>query len=70
MLSAGPISHNSMQLLIIFTGYVVFVITLFLAGIESGDQCLLNSKVLSCFSEVIVRIVFSVCITTDYFYLN
>ena len=32
-----------------FTGYVVFIITSFLAGVESGDQCLLNSKVLSCF---------------------
>ena len=24
-----------------FTGYVVFIITSFLAGVESGDQCLL-----------------------------
>ena len=37
-------------------GYVVFIITSFLAGVESGDQCLLNSKVLSCFSGVIVSI--------------
>ena len=32
-----------------FTGYVVFIITSFLAGVEFGDQCLLNSEVLSCF---------------------
>ena len=28
----------------------------FLAGVESGDQCLLNSDVLSCFSGVILSI--------------
>ena len=65
VLSAGPISHNSIHLLIIttdfvalywFTGYVVFIITLFLAGVESRDQWLLNSKVLSCFSGVIMSI--------------
>ena len=28
----------------------------FLAGVESADQCLLNSKVLSCFSGVIMSI--------------
>ena len=65
MLSVGPIPHNSIHLLIIttdfvalylFTGYVVFIITSFLAGVESGDQCLLNSKVLSCFSGVIMSI--------------
>ena len=65
MLSAGPIPHNSIHLLIIttdfvvlylFTGYVIFIITSFLAGVESGDQCLLNSKVLSCFSGVIISI--------------
>ena len=65
MLSAGPIPHNSMHLLIItadfvvfywFTGYVVFIITSFLAGVESGDQCVHNSKVLSCFSGVIMSI--------------
>ena len=48
MLSAGLISHNSIHWLIIttdfvalywFTGYVVFIITSFLAGVESGDQC-------------------------------
>ena len=58
MLSAGPIPHNSINLLIItadfvalyrFTGYVLFIITSFLASVESADQCLLNSKVLSCF---------------------
>ena len=39
-----------------FTGYVLFIITSFLAGVESADQCLLNSKVLSCFSGVTVSI--------------
>ena len=65
MLSAGPIPHNSIHLLIItadfvalyrFTGYVLFMITSFLAGVESADQCLLNSEVLSCFSGVIMSI--------------
>ena len=65
MLSAGPVSHNSIHLLIIttdfvalyrFTGCVVFIITSFLASVESGDQCLLSSKVLSCFSGVIMSI--------------
>ena len=59
VLSVGPISHNNIHLLIIttdfvalyrFTGYVVFIITSFLVGVESGDQRLLNSEVLSCFS--------------------
>ena len=39
-----------------FTGYVLFIITSFLASVESADQCLLNSKVLSCFSGVIMSI--------------
>ena len=65
VLSAGPILHNSIHLLTIttdfvalywFTGYVVFIITSFLAGVESGGQYLLNSKVLSCFSGVIMSI--------------
>ena len=65
MLSAGQIPHNSIHLLIIttdfvtftdFTGYVVFIITSFLAGVESADQCLLNSEVLSCFSGVIMSV--------------
>ena len=62
MLSAGPIPHNSIHLLIItadfvdFTGYVLFISTSFLAGVESTDQCLFNSKVLSCFSGVIMSI--------------
>ena len=66
MLSAGPIPHNSIHLLIIilqslshftdFTGCVLFIIASFLAGVESADRCLLNSKVLSCFSGVIVSI--------------
>ena len=37
-------------------GYVVFIITSFAAGVESGDQCLLNSKVLFFFSGVIMSI--------------
>ena len=67
MLSAGPISHdhNGIHLSIIttyfvelyqFTGYVVFITTSFLAGVESGDQCLLSSEVLSCFSGVTMSI--------------
>ena len=49
MLSAGPISHNRIHLLIVatdfvaiswFTGYVVFLITC-LTGAESEDQFLL-----------------------------
>ena len=66
MLSAGPIPHNSIHLLIIttdfvpdftdFTGYVVVIITSFPVSVESADQCLLNSKVLSCFSGVIMSI--------------
>ena len=39
-----------------FTGYVLFITTSFLASVESKDQCLLNSKVLSCFSGVIMSI--------------
>ena len=31
-----------------FTGYVVFIITLFLVGIESRDQCLVNSELKFC----------------------
>ena len=51
----GPISYNGIQLLIItthfvalsqFTGYVVGICALFLTGVESGDQVLLNSEVL------------------------
>ena len=65
VLSAGSISHNSIHLLIIttdfvplywITGYVVFIITSFLASVESGDKCLLNSEFLSCFSGVIISI--------------
>ena len=65
VLSAGRISHNSIHLLIIttdfvalhwFTGYVVFIITSFLADVESRDQCLLSPKVLSCFLGVIMSI--------------
>ena len=59
VLSAGPISHNSIHFLIIitdfvalysFTGYVVFIITSFLVRVEYGVQCSLNSEFLSCFS--------------------
>ena len=55
---AGSISHNGRHLFIIttdfvtlyyFTGYVVFIITSFLAGVESGDQCLLSSVVFPVF---------------------
>ena len=65
MLSAGPIPHNSIHLLIITTDFVAiyrfywicpFHFTSFLASVESTDQCLLNSKVLSCFSGVIMSI--------------
>ena len=58
VISAGPICHNSIHLLILtadfvalywFNGYVGFIITSFLTGVESGDQCLLNSEVLPCF---------------------
>ena len=65
MLSVGPISQSSIHLLITtidfvtlyqFTGYVIFIITSCLASVESGDQCLLNSEVLSCFSGVIMSI--------------
>ena len=41
MLSAGLISHNSIHLL-----------SCSVAGVESGDQCLLKSDALSCFSGV------------------
>ena len=60
MLSAGLIPHNSIHLLIITADFValyhLFIITSFLAGVESTDQCLLNSKVLSCFSGIIMSI--------------
>ena len=57
VLSAGLIPHNSIHLLIITTDFVaLFIITSFLAGVKSGDQCLLNSKVLSCLSGIIMSI--------------
>ena len=37
-------------------GYVVFIITSFLVGVESKDQCLLNSTVLSRNSGVVMSI--------------
>ena len=59
VLSAGPISYNSINFLIITTVFSrtsliywicpVFIITSFLAGVKSGDQCLLNFDILSCF---------------------
>ena len=58
MLSAGLISHTGIQLLIVntnfvalyrFSGHIVFICALFLVGVESRDQFLLNSEVLSCF---------------------
>ena len=39
-----------------FTGDVVFIIISFFDSVESTDQCLLNSKVLFCFSGVIMSI--------------
>ena len=39
-----------------FSGHVVFIITSYLASVESRDQCLLSSEVLSCFSGVIINI--------------
>ena len=65
VLSAGPIPHNSIHLLIVttdfvalywFATYVVFIIISFLAGVESEDQCFLNPNVLFCFSGVIMSI--------------
>ena len=38
----------------------VLLLLHFFAGIESGDQCLLNSDVLSCFSGVIMSSIRSV----------
>ena len=59
MLSAGPIPHtfvNNYCRLCRTLPIFFFIITSFLAGVESTDQCLLNSKVLSCFSGVIMSI--------------
>ena len=65
MLLAGPIPYNNIQLLIIttdfvtlyrFTGYVIFIITLFPASVDSGDQFLYSSKVFIHFSGVIMSI--------------
>ena len=36
-----------------FIGFVVSIITSFSASVESADQCLLNSEILSYFSGVI-----------------
>ena len=43
-------------ILSLFTGYVVFIITSFLAGVESGDQCLLNSEFCPAFLGVLLSI--------------
>ena len=57
MLSAGPISHNSIYLLIIvtdfvalsqFTGHAVVLITSFLMGVQSEDQFLLYHLMKAC----------------------
>ena len=62
MLSACPIPHNSIHNYYRFCRTLLiywicrFIITSFLAGVESGDQCLLSLKVLSCFSGVIMSI--------------
>ena len=69
MLSAGLIPHNGIHLFYNYYRFchtslilwdVVFIITSFLAGVESADQCLLNSKVLSCFS-CHVMCVYKIC---------
>ena len=65
MLSAGPIPHNSIHLLIITADFVTlyrfywicpFHYHFIFAGVESADQRLHNSKVLNCFSGVIMSI--------------
>ena len=65
MLSAGPIPHNSIHLLIITADFVAlyrfyqicpFHYHFISCRFESTDQCFLNSKVLSCFSGVIMSI--------------
>ena len=70
MLSAGPIPHNSIHLLIITADFVAlyrfywicpFIITSYLAGVESTDQCLLNlSFILFFWSHNEYKIVFSI----------
>ena len=76
MLSSGPICQNSIRLLIITTDfvalyqYVVFIITSFLAGVDSGEQCLLNSTVLSCFSGAIMSIRSFFSMYGNFFRLN
>ena len=66
MLSAGPIPHNSIHLLIITTDFVALYRFYWICPFDyhfiscrcrvGVDQCLLNSKVLSCFSGVIMSI--------------
>ena len=41
-----------------FTGYVLFIVTSFLAGVESADQCLLNSFILIFWGHNEYKIVF------------
>ena len=61
MLSAGPISHDAIQLSIImtyllklsyFTGYVVFICASLLWTLSMQDKLLLNSEVFTLLSRV------------------
>ena len=65
VLSAVPIPHSGVRLLVVTADFVAlcwfywmcpFIVASFVAGVESADQCLLNSKVLSCFSGVMMSI--------------
>ena len=79
--SSGEFVYFSIQFLISttdfvalsqFTGYVIFICALILAGVESEDQFLLSSEVLSCFSgdyveyEVILVTIVSLRSDTTY----
>ena len=63
MLSAGLISHNRIKLLIITADFVAllkiywichFYLCFIFAGVESGDQFLVSSEVLSSFPRVML----------------
>ena len=56
MLSAGLIPHNSIHLLIITADFVTLYWTCPCHYHFISCQCLLNSKVLFCFSDVIMSI--------------
>ena len=59
MLSAGPIPHNSIHLLIITADFVALYRFYWICPFHYhfiSCQCLLNSEVLSCFSGVIMSI--------------